>query len=391
MREKLSHILEEIDRRGNYRTLRYLTPISATKVRYEGRDFINLCSNSYLSLQDHPRLLEAVRNVLEVYGSGSCSSRSVSGNIDLYRALEEKIAIYKGYPRALIFSTGYMANIGIISTLTDRGDVIFSDELNHSSLIHSMRLSRARKVVYRHRDPEDLERKLARESCEGQRFIVTESVFSMDGDVAPLAEIYTLKERYGANVILDDAHGTGVFGVRGTGAEEMFGLAGKMDIHMATFGKSLASFGAFVLADPVIIEFLVNRAKTFMYTTALPATALAASMAALELVESDLSFRDGLWRNIDYIRSGLEASGFDLKESHGPIIPIVVGEDTKALEMQKMLMAGGLYLQAIRPPTVPTGTSRLRLTVIRAFSKEEMDYSIGRIAEAGRVMGLIEE
>ncbi len=389
MRERLSQILNEITEKGNYRTLRYLTPLSPTRVRYEGREFINLCSNSYLSLQDHPRLLDAAKGVLDTHGSGSCSSRSVSGNVDLYKPLEERIAAYKGYPRALIFSTGYMANIGIISTLTNRGDVIFSDELNHSSLIHSMRLSRARKVVYRHRDPEDLERKLSRESCDGQRFIVTESVFSMDGDVAPLAEIYALKERYGANVILDDAHGTGVFGPRGTGVEEMFGLAGKMDIHMATFGKSLASFGAFVLADPVIIEFLVNRARTFMYTTALPATTLAASLAAIGLVESDLSFKDGLWRNIDYMRAGLRASGFDLKESYGPIIPIVVGEDMKALEMQKMIMEKGLYLQAIRPPTVPTGTSRLRLTVIRAFSTEEMDYSVAAITEAGRIMGLI--
>jgi 8-amino-7-oxononanoate synthase len=389
MRQKLSEILEEIKKSGNYRTLRSLAPLSSTKVRHEGREFINLCSNSYLSLQNHPRLLDAVRGVLEAYGSGSCSSRSVSGNIDLYGVLEERIARYKGYERALIFSTGYMANIGIISTLTDRGDVIFSDELNHSSLIHSMRLSRARKVVYRHRDPEDLERKLARERVQGQRFIVTESVFSMDGDVAPLKDIHTLKERYGANVILDDAHGTGVFGPRGTGVEEMFDLAGKMDIHMATFGKSLASFGAFVLADPVIIEYLVNRARTFMYTTALPAAALAASLEALDIVESDLSYKDGLWRNIDYMRRGLRAAGFDLKESDGPIIPIVVGEDGKALETQGLLMEKGLYLQAIRPPTVPSGTSRLRLTVVRGFSQEEMDYSLEAIAEAGKAMELI--
>lgn len=389
MRERLSQILNEITEKGNYRTLRYLTPLSPTRVRYEGREFINLCSNSYLSLQDHPRLLDAAKGVLDTHGSGSCSSRSVSGNVDLYKPLEERIAAYKGYPRALIFSTGYMANIGIISTLTNRGDVIFSDELNHSSLIHSMRLSRARKVVYRHRDPEDLERKLSRESCDGQRFIVTESVFSMDGDVAPLKDISALKERYGAVVMLDDAHGTGVFGERGTGVEEIFGLSGRMDVHMATFGKSLASFGAFVLADPLVIEFLVNRAKTFMYTTALPASALAVSLAALDLVESDTSFKDELWRKIGYMRAGLRAAGFDLKESEGPIIPIVVGEDSKALAMQNMLMEKGLYLQAIRPPTVPTGTSRLRLTVIRAFSTDEMDYAIARITEAGRVMGLV--
>jgi glycine C-acetyltransferase len=389
VKERLTELLAEIRAQGNYRSLRTITPRSETKVAIDGKEYLNLCSNSYLSLQHHPLIIEAVRGVLDLYGSGTCSSRSVSGNIDLYPILEERVAAYKGYPKALIFSNGYLANIGIISTLTNRGDVIFSDALNHSSLIHSMRLSRARKVVYRHRDAGDLAAKLKREPAEGTRFIVTETVFSMDGDVAPLDSIYRLKKEYGACLIVDDAHGTGVFGERGSGVEERFGLKGRADIQMATFGKSLASFGAFVLADPVIIEFLVNRAKSFMYTTALPAACLAASLAALSLVEKDLSFKQRLWRNIDYMRAGLSSAGFDLKESDGPIVPLVIGPDTKAVEMQAMLMEQGLFLQAIRPPTVPSGTSRLRLTVLRGFSQEEMDYALQAIIKAGRVMGLI--
>lgn len=389
MRNRIVKTLDEIRSQGNYRSIRYLTPLTECRIIHNGREYLNLCSNSYLSIQNDPRILDAIRHSLDLYGSGTCSSRSVSGSIDLYGILEEKIAAYKKYLKGLMFSNGYMANIGIISTLTEEGDVIFSDELNHSSLIHSMRLSRAKKVLYRHRDPSDLEKRLKKEKVTGSRFIVTETVFSMDGDIAPLGDICALRDRYGAELIVDDAHGTGVFGPQGTGVEELFGMQGKADVHMATFGKALGSFGAFVLADPVILEYLVNRAKTFMYTTALPAATLAASTAALDIISTDLSYKDVLWENIEYMRQGLLAAGFDLKESKGPIIPIVVGEDAKAIVMQSILMEKGLFLQAIRPPTVPAGTSRLRLTVIRGFQRNDMDYAIDSITEAGKKMNLV--
>jgi len=189
--------------------------------------------------------------------------------------------------------------------------------------------------------------------------------------------------------MLDDAHGTGVFGEKGTGLEELFALSGSIDVHMATFGKALGSFGAFVLADKVLLEYLVNRAKTFMYTTALPPSSLAASLAALRLIKMDISFKEELWENIDYMRNSLIQAGFDLKESAGPIIPIVVGDDAKTVKMQEILMEKGLFLQAIRPPTVPEGTSRLRLTVVKGFAKDEMDYAIETLVQAGKTMGLI--
>jgi 8-amino-7-oxononanoate synthase len=389
MRKRLSDDLQNIKQKGNYRIIRYIKPLSATRILYNSKEYLNLCSNSYLSLHLHPEIINSARQATEIYGSGTCSSRSVSGSIDLYEELEREIAAYKGYKNALIFSNGYMANIGIISTLTDAGDTIFSDELNHSSLIHSMRLSRAKKVIYKHKDVSDLERKIKRNRCKGKKFVVTESFFSMDGDVAPLREIFDLKKRYDVNIILDDAHGTGIFGRKGTGIEEIFGLSGKMDVHMATFGKALGSFGAFVLADKVVLEYLVNRAKTFMYTTALPPSSLAASISALRLIKNDKSFKTELWNNINYMRDVLVQAGFDLKESTGPIIPIVVGEDAKALKMQEILMERGLFLQAIRPPTVPEGASRLRLTVIKGFSKDEMDYALKTLIDAGRMMGLI--
>lgn len=389
MKERLGSILDEIREQGNYRKIRYLRPGSATTIIHGNREYLNLCSNSYLSLHLHPAVTVPAKEAINDYGAGTCSSRSVSGSIDLYERLEVDVAKYKGYKRGLIFPTGYMANMGIISTITDKDDVIFSDELNHSSLIDAMRLSNAKKVIFKHRDTEDLDRKLKRQKVRGKRFVITESVFSMDGDIAPLDNILELRERHGFYVIVDDAHGTGVFGRKGTGAEEYFGLRGRADIHMATFGKAMGSFGAFVLSDPVVIDYLINRARTFMYTTALPPAVLAASHAALKLAKSDLSYKKALWRNINHMRTALLAAGFDLKESIGPIIPIVVGKDADAVMMQKMLMMKGFFLQAIRPPTVPAGTSRLRLTVVRGFTMQQMDRAVEAITEVGRKMGLI--
>jgi len=389
MKAIFSTILEDIKRHGNYRTIKYLHPLSATNILYKGREYLNLCSNSYLSLHMHPDVIAAAKQAVDTYGAGICSSRSVSGSIDLYETLEKEIARYKGYQRGLIFPNGYMANIGIISTLTGEKDVIFSDELNHSSLIDAMRLSRAKKVIYKHNNVEDLEAKIRKYRGKGHNMVITESVFSMDGDLAPLKEIYELKEEYGFRIFLDDAHGTGVFGRKGTGVEEMHGLTGKMDVHMATFGKSLGSYGAFALSDPVLVEFLINRARTFMYTTALPPAALGASLASLRIISKERSYKKTLWNNIDYMRRHLIETGFNLKDSMGPIIPIVVGPDAMTLTMQERLMRKGIFLQAIRPPTVPRGTSRLRLTVVRGFTKNEMDRAIEAIIDTGREMKLI--
>jgi len=389
MKERLLQELKRIREAGNYREIKYLEPVAASRVVYNGRVYLNLCSNSYLSLHVHPEVVLAAKEAIERYGAGTCSSRSVSGSIDLYGAVEEEVASFKGYERALIFSNGYLANIGIVATLTDGDDVIFSDELNHSSIIDSARLSRAEKVIYRHLDVEDLEKKVKRVSGKRRKFVITETVFSMDGDVAPLKEIYALKEKYGVHVIVDEAHGTGVFGETGKGVEEMHGLSGCMDVQMGTFGKALGSFGAFALGESVTMEYLVNRARTFMYTTALPASVLAAGRAALRLVKESTSYKDELWVNIARMRQGLREMGFDLERSEGPIIPVLVGEDGKTVEMQRRLMDRGIFLQAIRPPTVPPGTSRLRLTVTRGLTSQEIDQALDAIGAAGREMGII--
>ncbi|MCX7966480.1 MAG: 8-amino-7-oxononanoate synthase [Syntrophorhabdaceae bacterium] len=390
MIDRLRSHIENIKEKGNYRFLRYIKPISSTRIVYNSKEYLNLCSNSYLSLHNHPEVIKAAKEATDIYGAGICSSRSISGSIDLYKELERETAEYKSYEKALIFSNGYLANIGIISTLTEKDDVIFSDELNHSSLIHSIRLSRAKKIIYKHRDINDLEEKIKKEKKrKGNLFVVTETVFSMDGDVAPLKEIYELKKKYDVNVIVDDAHGTGVFGETGTGIEEMLGLKGLMDVHMATFGKAIGSYGAFVLSNETVIEYLINRAKTFMYTTALPPAAIGASLKALHIIKNDLSYRKDLWNNIDYFRKKLIEAGFDLKDSIGPIIPIVVGDDRDAVTMQEELFKKGIFIQAIRPPTVPAGTSRLRLTIVRDLTKDDIDYAVSSIVEAGKKVHIL--
>ncbi|MDR2018470.1 MAG: 8-amino-7-oxononanoate synthase [Syntrophobacterales bacterium] len=389
MRDRLKVNLENIKQKGNYRAIRHVKPLDASWILFNGKKFLNLCSNSYLSLHAHPQVIEAAAEAAHKYGAGTCSSRSISGSIELYRVLEDEIASYKCYPSGLVFSTGYMANMGVIATLTEKDDVIFSDELNHSSLIDSTRLSRAKKVIYRHRDMNDLEGKIRKDRSKGIKFVVSESVFSMDGDIAPVADLVELRNRYGYQLILDDAHGTGVFGDTGRGGAEFFRLTGSMDVEMATFGKSFGSFGAFVLGDKIVTDYLVNRARTFMYTTALSPSVLAASIASIRLIKDNPSFRDDLWGNIEYIRRHMRDAGFDLKDSIGPIVPVVVGEDAKAVEMQHILMEKGVFIQAVRPPTVPPGTSRLRLTVVRSLTMDEMDFAINVLKYAGKKAGLI--
>ncbi|MDW8001500.1 MAG: 8-amino-7-oxononanoate synthase [Deltaproteobacteria bacterium] len=390
MYDRIKSILSEIKESGNYRVLRYIKPVSATKILYNGKEYLNLCSNSYLSLHVHPVVLQAAKDALLEYGAGSCSSRSLSGSVDILRIFERDFADFKGYKKCLVFSCGYMANMGIIPTITTEKDTIFTDELNHSSLIYAVRLSKAKKVIYRHRDVNHLEDLIKKElKRDGKGFIVTESIFSMDGDIAPLKEILALKERYGLYTIVDDAHGTGVFGEDGSGVEEALGIKGSADIHMATLGKALGSFGGAVFSDPYTIRLLINRAKTFMYTTALPPSIVAAAHKALNLIRGDKELVRQLWENVNYVRDRLTSLGFNLKESVGPIIPIIVGDDRTTVKLQRMLMSKGLFIQAIRPPTVPPNTSRLRFTVVRAFTKTELDYIIDTLYKSARFFGIV--
>ena len=350
----------------------------------DGRPRLLLCSNNYLGLATHPALKEAAMAALERYGCGSGASRLISGTMELHRALEAKVASFKRAEAALIFNSGFQANLGVISALTGPGDLILSDALNHASIIDGCRLSKAEVKIYRHLDLNQLESFLQRGDENKRRLVVTESVFSMDGDLAPLKEIVTLTEHHGAMLMVDEAHATGIFGESGSGLVQELGLSDRVAIQMGTFSKALGSFGGFVAGSKTLIELLINRARSFIYSTSLPPSVLAASHAAVDLVQRDRWLRDRLWGNVRFLNDGLVRLGILKNGSPSAIFPIMVGSPVAALELGEKLFERGLFVQPIRPPTVPLGTSRLRLTVMATHKHEELERALETLGEVCR-------
>jgi 8-amino-7-oxononanoate synthase len=346
---------------------------NGSHVRVHGRKLLLMCSNDYLGLSLHPLLKQAARVAIDQYGTGSGASRLISGTSPLHDELERKIARFKGTDAALVFNSGYAANIGIIPAVASEGDVILSDSLNHASIIDGCRLSRASLEIYRHCDCDHLERLLRKRSSSRRRLIVTDSVFSMDGDIAPLPEIASLAEQYDALLMVDDAHATGVLGQTGRGAAEHFGLSGRIDIQMGTFGKALGSFGAYAAGSRELIELLVNRSRSFIYSTAIPASVCAASLAALHIVDNEPEKRDRLLANRETFGRNLAAHGLTVSFFPTPIIPILCGSSSNALKISRELLDRGIFASAIRPPTVPEGSSRIRMTVLATHSDQDLD------------------
>jgi glycine C-acetyltransferase len=357
----------------------------------EGREVLLLCSNNYLGLADHPRLKEAAVDAVMRYGTGSGASRLVSGTMDLHEALEQRIATFKGTEAALVFNSGYAANSGIIPALVGRGDVVFSDKLNHASIVDGCLLSRATLVRYPHRDLASLRRLLGKHHSAGRRLIVTDGVFSMDGDLAPLAELAVLKREYGALLMVDDAHGTGVLGPAGRGTAELFGVTDQVDIHMGTLGKGLGSFGAYVAASREIVELLVNRARSFIFSTSLPPAVLAASRAAFDIVDSaeGEARRERLSRSAVSFRAALADAGLDTMGSVTQIIPVSVGDAERTMAFTRLLLEEGIFVQGIRPPTVPAGTCRLRCTLMATHTDDDLSRALAAISRVGRALGVI--
>ncbi len=355
----------------------------------DGRRVLMLSSNNYLGLASHDKVKRAAVQALATYGAGTGASRLIAGNLEPLVRLERHIAEFKDVEAALVFGSGYLANIGVLSALAGSGDVVFSDELNHASLIDGCRLSRARVVVYRHRDMDHL-RALLREAGDARRrFIVTDSVFSMDGDRAPLAAIVELARQYRAAIILDEAHGVGVIGPRGAGLAAEIGLTKEIDVHVGTLSKALGAYGAYVAGSSILIDFLVNRARSFIYSTGLSPVIAAAADAALGVIESDASLLQRLHDNAAYLRSGLERFGFRIGDTTTPILPVMVGEADAALRLSQALLSRGVHAIAIRPPTVPPGTARLRVTPTAAHSRDELDRALVAFTEAGREVGIL--
>ncbi len=338
-----------------------------------GRRYLAFCSNDYLGLANHPALAAAMRQGLERYGTGGGASHLVSGHSAAHHALEEALAAFTGRPRALLFSTGYMANLGTIAALVGRGDSVLEDRLNHASLLDGGLLSGARFQRYHHADVDDLRRKLARAE-DGLQLVVTDGVFSMDGDLAPLPALAEACRAQGAALMVDDAHGFGVLGATGRGCVEHFGLGlEEVPILMGTLGKAIGSFGAFVAGSETLIESLIQFARPYIYTTAMPPAVAEATRAALALVDAEPWRRDQLRALIRRFRAGAEQLGLPLMDSETAVQPLLVGDAGRALALAEALKARGIWITAIRPPTVPAGSSRLRITLSAAHSEAQVD------------------
>jgi 8-amino-7-oxononanoate synthase len=342
------------------------------RVTIAGRSLLLMCSNDYLGLANHPSLEKAASLAMGRYGFGSGASRLVSGTSALHRELEERIAEFKGTDSALLFNSGYAANTGIIPALAREGDVILSDSLNHASIIDGCRLSRARVKVYAHKDMGHLEDLLKKGRAAARRLIITDGVFSMDGDIAPLPDLVLLSEKYDAMLMVDDAHATGVLGRTGRGTAEHFGLEGRVHIQMGTLGKALGSFGAFAAGRKDVITLLMNRARSLIYSTALPPSVCAASLAAFAITEQEPRRRESLWKNRERLVSGLTSIGISIGSSQTPIIPLLIGDSDKALQAGTRLFDNGIYAAAIRPPTVADNTSRIRMTLMSTHSDDDI-------------------
>jgi 8-amino-7-oxononanoate synthase len=381
--------LTEVKKQALYREPVSYQFLDAVHVRLEGKTYLTLSTNNYLGLTHSPAVQQAAIDAISQYGTGSGGARLTTGSHPLYEKLEKALAIFKGTEAAVVFNTGYMANVGTISALAGKGDVIFSDEFNHASIIDGCRLSKAQTVIYRHADMTDLAVKLKETDCHGRRFVITDGVFSMDGDIAPLDQIVDLGKAYQALIMVDDAHAVGVLGHGGCGTVDHFGLQGKVDIQMGTMSKSLASEGGYVAGCQELIAYLINKARSFIFSTALSPAAVAAAQAALGELEATPELVHTLLDNAQYVREALTMAGVPVEGSVTPILPIMVGEAALAVKMVERLKEEGLLVSAIRPPTVAPGTSRLRLTVSAAHDRKELAQAVESIIAVSKKLKII--
>jgi 8-amino-7-oxononanoate synthase len=379
--------LEELRERGLYRRLRLIEGPQGSIVTLDGRPVLLLCSNNYLGLADRREVREATAEAALRWGAGAGASRLISGTMEPHRQLEERVAAFKGYESALLFGSGYLANAGAVAALAGKGEVVFSDELNHASIVDGCRLSRAETFVYRHGDLEHLAWALYH--VRGRpALIVTDGVFSMDGDVAPLPELLELARRHGARLMVDEAHATGAVGPGGRGSVAAAGLSGEVDVVVGTLGKALGSYGAYVCADVETVDFLVNSARPFIFSTAPPPPALGAALAALDILEAEPELVARLQANADRLRNALGAEGLGVGAGSSQIVPVHLGEAAVAMDLCEAALRRGVFAQGIRPPTVPEGSCRLRCTVMATHTAEELAQAARQIGAAARDIGL---
>ncbi len=383
--------IERLKRKDSYRWLRGMEGATGPRMQVDGREVIVLCSSNYLGLANHPRLKTAAIEATDRLGVCSAASRLIAGNNELYRMLEERLAAFKGRGAALVYSTGYMANLGVISALVKEGDVVYTDALSHASIIDGCRLSRAAVKIFPHNDLDALKDLLKSDKGFRRKLIVVDGVYSMEGDLAPLPDLTKLAKSYDALLMLDDAHGTGVLGEDGGGTLEHFGLKGSdaVDIEIGTLGKALGSFGAYVVGSRDLREYLINRSRSFIFTCALAPSALAAAIAALEVLQQEPGHRQQLWANVRHFREGLYRLGLSAEPSVTHILPVMTYERQRTMELCERLLELGIFCQGIRPPTVPPGTCRLRFTVTAEHTRADLDQALGAIEKSFREVALL--
>jgi 8-amino-7-oxononanoate synthase len=388
----LQNLAQELEKLTSQDLRRSLTTVEEAlpggRVRVDGRVLLNLSSNDYLGLSQEPRLIAAAREAAARWGVGAGSSRLVVGHLALHEEVEARLAEFKGTEAAVIFSTGYMANLGTISALVGPGDTVFCDRLNHASIYDGIKLSGANLARFPHRDLDRLEA-LLQKADAGRRLIVTDSVFSVDGDLASLKDLVELKDRYGACLMVDEAHATGVLGHRGAGLAAALGLTQRVEVHMGTLSKAMGSLGGFVAGDRRLIDYLHNRARSFIYSTALPPPVLGAIAAALDIVTQEPERRRYLLTEAERFRHTLTQAGFDILGSETQIVPVLAGDNARTLRLAAQLRQRGVMAVALRPPTVPPGRSRVRFSLSAAHTSEDLAEARQAILEVGREMELI--
>ena len=356
----------------------------------DGKRVLNFCSNNYLGLANHPHIVQAVQDAVKKYGVGPAAVRSIAGTMDLHLELERRLAAFKGVESAITFQSGFTANLGTIPALVGKDDAIFSDELNHASIIDGSRLSGARIIRYAHCNPEDLEQVLKEQrSNYPKALVITDGVFSMDGDIAPLDKIYAVTKDYDAILMVDDAHGEGVLGKGGRGIVDHFGLHGKVDVEIGTLSKAFGVVGGVSAGNPLVVEWLRQRGRPFLFSSAMTVPDVAACLAALDLLEGSTELVDRLWDNTRYFKGEMKRLGFDTGLSSTPITPIMLGEAPLAQQFSREAFENGLFAMALGFPTVPRGKARIRVMISAAHSRQDLDKGLEIFASVGRKLGVI--
>ncbi|HSO94386.1 MAG TPA: glycine C-acetyltransferase [Candidatus Dormibacteraeota bacterium] len=381
--------MAELRRQGLFRPLRVLATPQDTEIVVDGKPALNLSSNNYLGLTTHPRLKAAMIAATEKWGAGSGAVRTIAGTMAIHEELEARLADFKHTEASLVFQSGFTANLGVLQVLVKEGDVIISDELNHASIIDGIRLSKAERSIFKHRDLDDLERHLEKHRDKRVKLVVTDGVFSMDGDIAPLAGIVERAEAHGALVMVDDAHASGVLGVNGRGTVNHFGLDGRVDLQMGTLSKAIGVLGGYVASTLPVREFLIYRARPFLFSTSHPPGVAAACMAALDVLLEEPQRIERLWKNTGRFKQGLKRMGFDTGPSETPITPVIVGKGVVANQLSDLLFKKGVFAQGIGYPTVPEGRARIRTIVTSAHTDAQLDRALEAFESAGRELGVI--